>query len=715
MEMAFSPLWIEPQGSLGGVVEGETIVIVLDAAERAVAMADIGTSVIVVDEAVSDRVQWVKVAGQFVTPSVSDGEITIPTTTSRVPIEINVAPDLSFSILHGELPPGLTIDRSGTISGTVGNVIGTKTYDFTVRMSNGSSVRDRAFSLLVTPVNSPTIIETHLLPVVAYDADYDLSYRDLGSVERVEAFSFEMVMRNADGVLPQVRVRPFVGLPYTGFTFGGLPPGLRLEGTTIEGTVSARAMPGDYFFIIEVLDLTHGIKREMFRLSIGRTITILSQENRRVDWLTPEGSLGSLFETDPCPYGVKAMPDTVRYELAPRSPPLPPGLSLHPFEGTIQGFAGHVEEDTVFSFTVRARNGEKAFSDRTFSLTVKNRYDIRDAMTVMLLLRSRDRNDLQFDYRDIVSDRAFRSFDPAFSARPYINVIHGLDPNRAVREALLGDGRQGLLTNDYYAQIDLRMGEHRLAVARDEETGLVLYEVIYRILYDPGTKAGGFSRVDERVVEQPVAYPQDQSLDLFPISIRNMRHDLARDIGFAVDDVTQKDRLGFNGPELLPLWMRCEQVLGDPSSRIGHVPAITVAFVAPGKGVETMRDIVRNLDRLTPQGRILTFDRFTIEEKRGIEVTFDGVDTLFDDGQTGFVRGVVSNAIGVLLDNGGTSIDGMASQQNAAQEQNLQRIGVTLIDGGLTTIDTSGSFLGTGWDNASRSKYIGIFWDRKKT
>ena len=62
---------------------------------------------------------------------------------------------LTYSILSGSLPTGLTLNSStGVVSGTAGPVTGDTTYTFTARVSDGNNNSDRSFNIIVTDSSS---------------------------------------------------------------------------------------------------------------------------------------------------------------------------------------------------------------------------------------------------------------------------------------------------------------------------------------------------------------------------------------------------------------------------------------------------------------------------------------------------------------------------------------------------------------------------------
>jgi hypothetical protein len=61
---------------------------------------------------------------------------------------------LTYSLVSGGVPTGMTFNSNGTITGTPSAVGSNTTYNFTVRASDGSNTTDRAFSITI---NAPVI------------------------------------------------------------------------------------------------------------------------------------------------------------------------------------------------------------------------------------------------------------------------------------------------------------------------------------------------------------------------------------------------------------------------------------------------------------------------------------------------------------------------------------------------------------------------------
>ena len=63
-------------------------------------------------------------------------------------VEANNASE--YSLTCGELPPGIEFQSDGTITGLVGEVNHDSTFTFVVRATDGVSIKDRTFNLVIT-------------------------------------------------------------------------------------------------------------------------------------------------------------------------------------------------------------------------------------------------------------------------------------------------------------------------------------------------------------------------------------------------------------------------------------------------------------------------------------------------------------------------------------------------------------------------------------
>lgn len=131
---------------------------------------------------------------------------------------------ITHSISSGSLPPGLTLDAaSGTISGTIGNVPGNTTYNFTVQASDGINTVSKNCTLSVTATND--------IPVWVTASALGNFTQSLIDVQLVATDADNQVLTYtlAGGALP-----PGVSLTETGQLIGNNP----MNGNTYNFTVN---------------------------------------------------------------------------------------------------------------------------------------------------------------------------------------------------------------------------------------------------------------------------------------------------------------------------------------------------------------------------------------------------------------------------------------------------------------------------------------------
>jgi hypothetical protein len=191
----------------------------------------------------------------------------------------------------------------------------------------------------------------------------------------------------------------------------------------------------------------------------------------------------------------------------------------------------------------------------------------------------------------------------------------------------------------------LLLGPHKIAYARDI-TGTVLYEVLYREVEDPLSKAGGYTVLNGVPTESPVLYPESVPSApryLSPPSINNLRYEFISKIGFPTLDPTISHNMSLSaGAENLPLWMTCPQTGTNAATALGYIPAVVIAYLAPGAGQGVLdrislrvTDPVRPTDATDPvvQGHEVNFNQYYIEfQSVTPATTFDSATTTFDGG-----------------------------------------------------------------------------------
>lgn len=635
----FVPHWETPADLILSTQEGAQVSYFLDAVDVLTTVVPAGTAFISLAPNIVTYVSSVVVNGNSISfTKGSDSILFNPLSVVSV-IEVYTTNRLIYSLLNGDLPPGMGITpETGELLGTIGNISPPELtdYEFTIRATNGLRARDRTFRISATGVDYPTTYESRTLPPLQTLPDTSIEYRRLARLTRGQSFAYTLDVIDPDGDRPTLSVKKVTGLPDIGEYFGGLPQGLRLNGYQIEGVVNPAIPAGQYFFQLKTTDNT-----TVFTFMIEVLITLADKLEAvpKVKWITGT-DLGTIYSAEPCFLKIEAKMDggdddaTITYSLAPSSRGLPPGLLLVPESGEIRGINGFVTYDSKYTFTIRAASGP-TFLDRTFSMILKSRITSRTFYDINLKLMVIERFNFLKNYRDFINTTAlFRADDPNFGMvrEPRVYLIRGLNANGVTLEqATSGDGSPHILNPDYHGTFDLILGEHKIAVVRDN-TGTVSYEVLYREVYDPHVGSGGFSRTNSAPIEEKVVYPQSKSVKyIYPISLENIRKDLAKDVQFPAVNLLETTTLGPSGPEGLPLWMRAQQVLNQPSSVLGYVPSIVLAHLKPGTGANLLETLRVNKVELMHDGHVFTFDRYVATVNLIVKQTaFDGTITSFD-------------------------------------------------------------------------------------
>jgi len=138
------------------------------------------------------------------------------TATESVSTSVSVVAsgtNVSYNLISGELPSGLTLSTAGIISGTPSNVLNTTDSIFVIRAADGIAVADRTFNIDVFGPNSPNWITTSSYLGVGYNGDNFAINR--------QWVSYQL---NSNAVLA-----PSTATITYSKTAGSLPPGLRLN------------------------------------------------------------------------------------------------------------------------------------------------------------------------------------------------------------------------------------------------------------------------------------------------------------------------------------------------------------------------------------------------------------------------------------------------------------------------------------------------------
>ena len=230
---------------------------------------------------------------------------------------------LNWSVISGILPPGITLNTSGTISG-VPTLQGS--FDFTVQASGGIPVEtaSRAFRLVI--LESLSITTPPTLPVVSPGSAYSVSLTANGGIQ-----------------------------PYTWTNPSGtVPPGLSLsDDGVLSGTPGA---VGSFTFTLQVADsyTPASTATQTFVLVVDTSFTISTT------------SLPSAFQDQAYNHQLQTAGGTGPFTWTVSSGALPTGLTLS-VAGSITGTASVVGST---SFTVLVTDTRGTGASRDFSLGV---------------------------------------------------------------------------------------------------------------------------------------------------------------------------------------------------------------------------------------------------------------------------------------------------------------------------------------------------------
>ena len=573
-------------------------------------------------------------------------------------VEIRLATPLNYSKTYGALPPGLEMASDGTITGTLGVLpnakIGvTQTFAFGIRVNTGENVyRDRRFVIKATPTTNSEDDPRWI------DAPPVGDVQSIGLYTRGAPISY-VIQTTAPNGVPGVLVEA-TSDETSDENFSGLPAGVTLLPTgVITGIIDPSTKVGTHHFAA-LLRNSRGEDVDTRKFSLIVTSPSGPLEPLRfVRWRTPAGPVGTFYEGEVCPVGVRAYSTTgeaVTYSVLPNTP-LPSGITIDPTTGDLQGVFSHVSAEVDYAFTARAAVGA-TFIDREFILTVQPRYNSSGAVNVSFRLRRNEAVPMIADYDPLIpTEDFFRPTDVNFGElkEPVIYVIGGL---RKSDSANMAEGPDlelypepveyvaaAIRNSKFGGPVKLRLGGHKVALVKLGAT--VIYEVLYREVLDPLDLAGGFVlNTRDEPVRDPLQYPQASNLYIYPESIKNLRYDLALQVGFDAFDTTQNTKLGVGSPENLPMWMKTPQVGNQKSSIIGFVPAMVVAYLKPGAGQRALDKLaLRTIDAPHPlddanplaKNHEVSFDQYYLSYDSISEPTmFDGGQTTFDGDATRF-------------------------------------------------------------------------------
>jgi len=262
------------------------------------------------------------------TDSLSDGEI-----QSQYSTTLSAAggtTPYTWSIISGNLPPGLTLNSNGVISGTPTKA---GTFTFTIKVTDSSNpvkTATKEFSITVNEQTQPLTITTEALPDGIVGTQYSATLSASGGTA-----------------------------PYTwSLVSGSLPTDLTLSNAgVISGTPSAA---GTYNFTVKVEDSSSPKKQATKQLSINvneqtQPLTITTEA-------LPDGIVGTQYSAT-----LSASGGIPPYTWSISSGSLPNGLILSPSTGAISGTP--IEQGT-YNFTVQVQDADSNTAAKNLSITI---------------------------------------------------------------------------------------------------------------------------------------------------------------------------------------------------------------------------------------------------------------------------------------------------------------------------------------------------------
>lgn len=595
----------------------------------------------------------------------------------------------SLVLSGGVLPPGLFFN-SGVmrIQGTIGALPKDQSsYPVVFRASYAEETATRTFDRSFRWIVDARDEEQHwenLSPGV----------HPLGIVNRGSNVNIQLDIVDPDG---DPLVYKAVGYLGPQGSFEGLPNGLEVDsyGRIVGSPTITGNQPGDYYFKVYARDPDDLLRnprgegsprtsQKIYQLTIASEIVLDARLSDVVRWETPEGSLGSTYETYPSHFAVRASPQyevsggsgletqLIRYTLTARSKSLPAGLLLDPLSGMILGRCPYVTTNTTYEFTVEARvvflnNSTGAIrqstiaSERTFNLTVRSIFGVDSVTSLQINVPATARQKIaKWIWGNFAEQRASEKI-PDSKIPHELTIVSRTTTYRAADEnfgkkkdykILLASGlnytQDGSFIEklkDYHHPTNLRIGQLASAKARSPE-GIHLYDVIYLTIIDPMEGAAGFDLQGREQIlsryspgQKPTAIPQwnlsAQDSHYFPNSIRNLRADMQinsnRQNWPERGEQAASRGYGLVGKEGLPLWMMSEQTAGQPSSVLGYQPCIEVATVRAGSGPAIVKTLALAGMNEDLQGTTITVDRYLLLSDGYSSTSFDF------DGETGAI------------------------------------------------------------------------------
>lgn len=482
-----------------------------------------------------------------------------------------------------------------------------KTYTFTLKLDSIYGSDFQTYSITVINQNSPTAmggpgklpntrIPTLLntRPLSYYISPDDVNYRYYVFPNGSMGETYPPTMSAFIAKYENDNIFSFKALGYDfdnneiEYVFQNLSPGLSGDSASgwITGNLTiANNSISQFGFSVAVRKKQNPMLMSSY---INFSFIVSDNISDAISWISP-ANLGTIFNNTESVLRLETVSQVgIEYQLM--SGNLPPNLTLLN-TGEIAGTVAFQPSDTIlspnassyFQFTVQAYSPEFPLitSTKTFTITVLQEFanpmdtlyikcspSISDRELIASLLNSESL---------IPSKYLYRPTDPNFGKASEVIYEHAYGINASNFDEYIA----AVTKNHYWRNITL--GEIKTAVARNQYTNEIIYEVVYSSIYDNLVNYGvedQYSVTEQaniiipngKSISKTVLWPRPIPLNpgstsvVYPNSLVNMREQIADEIGQE------------QNTNILPLWMTSQQVSG---STTGFQPAWVICYCLP--------------------------------------------------------------------------------------------------------------------------------------
>ena len=330
---------------------------------------------------------------------------------------------LTYSKIAGTLPPGIELTTGGALQGVPSEVATRSLYNFVVRVSDGTNIADRTFSLQVTGADAPVIETTagqldlsdSTKPTYKWVLDGSYIEYQIEATDADTAAGQTLVYDISGGALP-----PGVTMNTSGFISGTVlladdekygaiggyddsTVGYAFDDSPFDPTVYSKSRSVNYEFTVRVTDGVSVVEQinsifvytaDFWRVDNNRItvdqnnyedfpLVMSLSANRRPVFLTAS-NLGTFRHDNQCVIKIDVVdfdPLQADLEYSIVEGALPTGLNIDLTTGEIYGaLPTQAAVESEYSFTVRANRtplaGVTVFTDKTFTMTVIGNIDV---------------------------------------------------------------------------------------------------------------------------------------------------------------------------------------------------------------------------------------------------------------------------------------------------------------------------------------------------